>query len=43
MFLLGGVPEGGASFEVPAEKRSDQLVVRGARLPWAKFPRHPEL
>jgi len=34
---------GGASFEVPAEKRSDQLVVRGARLPWAKFPRHPEL
>ena len=34
---------GGASFEVPAEKRSDQLVVRGVRLPWAKFPRHPEL
>jgi len=34
---------GGASFEVPPEKRSDQLVVRGTRLPWAKFPRHPEL
>ena len=34
---------GGAAFEVPAERRSDQLVVRGARLPWAKFPRHPEL
>jgi uncharacterized protein GlcG (DUF336 family) len=34
---------GGASFEVPPEKRSDQLVVRGTRLPWTKFPRHPEL
>ena len=35
--------EGAAAFDVPPEKRSDQLVVRGTRLPWAKFPRHPEL
>src|SRR4029453_17425134 len=32
---------GGASFQVPPEKRSDQLVGRGARLPWGKFPRRP--
>ncbi len=34
---------GASAFEVPAEKRSDQLVVRGTRLPWVKSPRHPEL
>jgi uncharacterized protein GlcG (DUF336 family) len=32
-----------AGFEAPAEKRSDQLVLRGVRLPFVKFPRHPEL
>ncbi len=34
---------GAAGFETPAERRSDQRVVRGVRLPWVKFPRHPEL
>jgi uncharacterized protein GlcG (DUF336 family) len=34
---------GSAGFEVPEEKRSDQLIVRGVRLPYVKFPRHPEL
>ncbi len=34
---------GSAGFEAPPERRSDQLEVRGVRLPWAKFPRHPEL
>jgi uncharacterized protein GlcG (DUF336 family) len=34
---------GSAAFDAPPEKRSDQLVVRGTRLPWVKFPRHPEL
>jgi uncharacterized protein GlcG (DUF336 family) len=32
-----------AGFEVPAERRSDRLIVRGVRVPWLKFPRHPEL
>ena len=34
---------GSAGFEAPAERRSDTLVVRGVRLPWVKFPRHPNL
>jgi uncharacterized protein GlcG (DUF336 family) len=34
---------GSAGFEAPAERRSDQLVVRGVRLPYVKLPRHPEL
>jgi uncharacterized protein GlcG (DUF336 family) len=34
---------GSAGFDAPNEKRSDTLVVRGVRLPWVKFPRHPDL
>ncbi len=34
---------GSAGFDAPPARRSDQLVVRGVRLPWVKFPRHPEL
>jgi uncharacterized protein GlcG (DUF336 family) len=34
---------GAAGFEAPVEVRSDQRLVRGVRLPWVKFPRHPEL
>ena len=34
---------GSAGFDAPTEKRSDALVVRGVRLPWVKFPRHPDL
>lgn len=34
---------GATGFEIPPERRSDQLVIRGVRLPWLKFPRHPEL
>ena len=34
---------GAAGFDAPAEKRCDQLVIRGARLPYVKFPRHPDL
>jgi uncharacterized protein GlcG (DUF336 family) len=34
---------GSAGFEAPPERRSDQLEIRGVRLPWVKFPRHPEL
>jgi uncharacterized protein GlcG (DUF336 family) len=34
---------GSAGFEVPPERRADQLEIRGVRLPWVKFPRHPEL
>ena len=34
---------GSTGFEAPAERRSDRLVVRGVRVPWLKFPRHPEL
>jgi hypothetical protein len=39
--LIAGAGSGG--FEAPAEKRSDNLVIRGVRLPWQKFPRHPNL
>jgi uncharacterized protein GlcG (DUF336 family) len=34
---------GSAGFEAPAERRSDQLTIRGVRLPYVKLPRHPEL
>jgi uncharacterized protein GlcG (DUF336 family) len=34
---------GSSGFEAPPEKRCDRLVVRGARLPFVKFPRHPQL
>jgi uncharacterized protein GlcG (DUF336 family) len=34
---------GSTGFEAPADRRSDRLVVRGVRLPYLKFPRHPEL
>ncbi len=34
---------GSVGFEAPPERRSDQLVVRGVRLPYVKLPRHPEL
>ena len=39
--LIGAA--GSAGFEAPPERRSDRLEVRGVRIPWAKFPRHPEL
>jgi hypothetical protein len=34
---------GSAGFEAPPARRSDQVTIRGVRLPWVKFPRHPEL
>ncbi len=34
---------GAAGFDAPAERRCDRLVVRDTRLPYVKFPRHPEL
>jgi uncharacterized protein GlcG (DUF336 family) len=34
---------GAAGFDTPPERRSDRLELRGVRLPWVKFPRHPEL
>ena len=34
---------GSVGFEAPAERRSDQLEIRGVRLPYVKLPRHPEL
>ena len=34
---------GSAGFEAPADRRCDRLSVRGVRLPYVKFPRHPEL
>jgi uncharacterized protein GlcG (DUF336 family) len=32
---------GSAGFEAPAEIRADRFFVRGVRLPYVKFPRHP--
>ena len=32
---------GSAGFEAPAEMRADRVSVRGVRLPYVKFPRHP--
>ena len=34
---------GAAGFDAPPERRCDRLVIRGVRLPWQKFPRHPNL
>ena len=34
---------GSAGFEAPAGIRADQVFVRGVRLPYVKFPRHPDL
>ena len=34
---------GSAGFEAPPDRRCDRLSVRGVRLPYVKFPRHPEL
>ncbi|HWQ33001.1 MAG TPA: heme-binding protein [Blastocatellia bacterium] len=34
---------GSVGFEAPANIRADQLFVRGVRLPYVKFPRHPNL
>ncbi len=34
---------GSAGFEAPASIRADQVFVRGVRLPYVKFPRHPNL
>jgi uncharacterized protein GlcG (DUF336 family) len=33
---------GSTGFESPAEIRSDRVFVRGVRLPFVKFPRHPD-
>ncbi len=34
---------GSTGFEAPTAIRSDRVFVRGVRLPWVKFPRHPNL
>ncbi|HUK89013.1 MAG TPA: heme-binding protein, partial [Blastocatellia bacterium] len=34
---------GSAGFEAPDGIRSDRVFVRGVRLPYVKFPRHPDL
>jgi len=34
---------GTVGFEPPANLRSDQIIFRGTRLPYAKFPRNPLL
>jgi hypothetical protein len=34
----GGTP----GFEAPVGIRADQVVIRGVRLPYFKFPRNPE-
>jgi uncharacterized protein GlcG (DUF336 family) len=34
---------GSTGFEAPLEIRSDRVFVRGTRLPYVKFPRHPNL
>jgi uncharacterized protein GlcG (DUF336 family) len=33
---------GGVGFEAPMSMRSDRVFVRGVRLPYNKFPRHPD-
>jgi uncharacterized protein GlcG (DUF336 family) len=33
---------GVVGFEAPPERRCDRLTARGVRLPYVKFPRHPE-
>jgi hypothetical protein len=34
---------GSNGYEAPAAIRSDQIIVRGTRLPFLKFPRSPNL
>jgi uncharacterized protein GlcG (DUF336 family) len=34
---------GSVGFEAPRESRCDRLLIRGVRLPYVKFPRHPNL
>lgn len=34
---------GAAGFDAPVDRRCDRLTVRGVRLPYVKFPRHPNL
>lgn len=34
---------GSTGFDAPSAIRSDRVFVRGVRLPWVKFPRHPDL
>jgi uncharacterized protein GlcG (DUF336 family) len=34
---------GSAGFEADPNIRSDRLIIRGVRIPWLKFPRHPEI
>ena len=34
---------GSIGFEAPAAIRADQVLVRGVRLPYVKFPRHPAI
>lgn len=34
---------GSMGFEAPAAIRSDNVLVRGVPLPYARFPRHPNL
>ncbi|HMZ18684.1 MAG TPA: heme-binding protein, partial [Blastocatellia bacterium] len=34
---------GSVGYEAPAAIRSDQFMVRGVRMPFVKFPRHPNL
>ncbi len=34
---------GSVGFEAPAAIRADQIFVRGVRLPYVKFPRHPNI
>ena len=33
---------GSAGFEAPLDIRTDRVFVRGVRLPFVKFPRHPD-
>ncbi len=39
-FIAAGASAG---FESPKARRTDRLLVRGVRLPFVKFPRHPKL
>jgi uncharacterized protein GlcG (DUF336 family) len=34
---------GAAGLDAPPESRSDRMFIRGVRVPYLKFPRHPEL
>jgi len=34
---------GSFGYEAPAAVRSDQLLIRGVRLPYVKYPRHPNI